>query len=188
MSRFLAVDPWWHRRLLLGLALLTLLVPAAARAQGKAEKPATEAESQAESQEGVIAPLPTLEGIDEILEGEEAILSGGGATYDPADRRDPFKSLKVSAEEAKKKGPRPDGIPGLMIDEIVLSGIIKTKRGFLAQIQAANQQKSFLLKAGDQLFDGDVIRISAKEVVFKQNVQDPTALKPFREVVKSLEP
>jgi len=41
---------------------------------------------------------------------------------------------------------------------------------------------------GDQLFDGDVIRIGAQEVVFKQIVSDPTALKPFREVTKRLSP
>ena len=53
---------------------------------------------------------------------------------------------------------------------------------------AANQKKSFLLKEGDQLYDGDVVSINRGEVVFKQIVQDPTALKPFREVVKSLNP
>ena len=184
MSSARSVEQRRCRGLMAGLLAGLLIFPLASPAQEQGEAPSAEDEQD----QGVIAPLPTLEGIDEILEGEEAIFAGDGATYDPADRRDPFKSLKVSAEEAKRKGPRPEGIPGLMIDEIVLSGIIKTKRGFLAQIQAANQQKSFLLKAGDQLFDGDVIRITAREVVFKQNVQDPTALKPFREVVKSLEP
>jgi len=33
-----------------------------------------------------------------------------------------------------------------------------------------------------------VVSINHNEVVFKQVVQDPTALKPFREVVKSLNP
>jgi hypothetical protein len=47
---------------------------------------------------------------------------------------------------------------------------------------------SVLLKEGDQLYDGDVVSINRAEVVFKQIVQDPTALKPFREVVKSLNP
>ena len=56
----------------------------------------------------------------------------------------------------------------------------------MAQVQAGNKQKSFLLKEGDQLFDGDVVSIAKDEVVFKQIVQDPTALKPFREVVKKL--
>ncbi len=58
----------------------------------------------------------------------------------------------------------------------------------MAQVKAPNQAKSYLLKEGDQLYDGDVVSISHKEVVFKQTVQDPTALKPFREVVKTLSP
>jgi hypothetical protein len=58
----------------------------------------------------------------------------------------------------------------------------------VAQVKAANQAKSYLLKEGDQLYDGDVVSISRAEVVFKQIVQDPTALKPFREVVKNLGP
>ena len=75
-----------------------------------------------------------------------------------------------------------------MIDEIDLKGIWKTAKGYVAQIVATNQKKTYLLKEGDQLYDGDVVSISHAEVVFKQIVQDPTALKPFREVVKSLNP
>lgn len=130
------------------------------------------------------APAPDTGDIDEILEGEEEVLSGsGGFTYDPGNRRDPFKSLLTGPEKAER-GPRPEGIPGLLIDEIELLGIWRTPRGYVAQIRASN--KSFLLREGDQLFDGDVVTIQKNEVVFKQQVQDPTALKPFREVVKNL--
>jgi hypothetical protein len=137
---------------------------------------------------GVLTPLPDLEDIDEIFEAEEEILAGAGDTYDPGDRRDPFKSLLVVTDQPALEGPRPEGIPGLLIDEIVLSGIYRTKNGYIAQVQAADRQKSYLLKVGDQLFDGDVIAINRNEVVFRQNVQDPTALKPFREVVRALNP
>lgn len=175
--------------LLVSLSLLTFM------AQSQVEEPPTGASESAEGapQQGavadnIIAPLPTLEEIDAIFEGDDAVLSGGGYTYDPGGRRDPFKSLRISSDTDRNKGPRPEGIPGLLIDEILLSGIIKTRNGFMAQVQSADQQKSYLLKVGDQLFDGDVISISSKEIVFKQNVQDRTALKPFREVVKSLNP
>ena len=126
--------------------------------------------------------------IDQILEGEEEVLSGSGFTYDPGNRRDPFKSLLVEQQAREFRGPRPEGIPGLLIDEIDLTGVWRTSRGFVAQVVASNQKKTFLLKEGDQLYDGDVVSINKKEVVFKQIVQDPTALKPFREVVKSLSP
>ncbi|HRC85573.1 MAG TPA: hypothetical protein PK413_08190 [Thermoanaerobaculia bacterium] len=142
-----------------------------------------------QDQEGsVVSPVPTLGDIDEILEGEDEVLSGGGSTYDPGNRRDPFKSLIIVPDKVKVKGKRPEGIPGLLIDELQLSGIFKTRTGYVAQVQAADRERSYLIKVGDELFDGDVIAISAKEVVFKQNIQDPTALRPFREVVKSLNP
>ena len=116
------------------------------------------------------------------------MLSGSGFTYDPGNRRDPFKSLLVAPDRPEFRGPRPEGIPGLLIDEIDLTGIFRTGKGYVAQVEAANQKKSYLLKEGDQLYDGDVVSINHNEVVFKQVVQDPTALKPFREVVKSLNP
>lgn len=131
---------------------------------------------------------PDLGNIDEILQGEEEVLSGGSFSYDPGNRRDPFKSLLAAPDRPELRGPRPEGIPGLLIDEIALTGIFRTPKGFVAQVKAANQNKSYLLKEGDQLYDGDVVSINRTEVVFKQIVQDPTALKPFREVVKSLNP
>ena len=60
--------------------------------------------------------------------------------------------------------------------------------GPIVQIQSLGQETSYLLRPGDQLWDGDVVSISFEEVIFKQSVNDPTALKPFREVVKRLEP
>ena len=104
----------------------------------------------------------------------------------------PARSVQVAAggagREPEFRGPRPEGVPGLLIDEIDLTGIFHTSKGFVAQVVASNQKKSYLLKEGDQLYDGDVVSINKNEVVFKQVVQDPTALKPFREVVKSLNP
>ena len=91
-------------------------------------------------------------------------------------------------EEPNLGGPRPDGLPGLLIDEIDLTGIFRTSKGYVAQVKPSNQTRSYLLKEGDQLYDGDVVSINRNEVIFKQIVQDPTALKPFREVVKTLNP
>jgi len=144
---------------------------------------------QGETKPGEAPAEPDLGDIDEILQGEEEVLSGsGGFTYDPGNRRDPFKSLLAAPDLPQFRGPRPEGVPGLLIDEIGLTGIFKTSKGFVAQVVATNQKKSYLLKEGDQLYDGDVVSINHDEIVFKQVVQDPTALKPFREVVKSLNP
>lgn len=129
-----------------------------------------------------------LADIDEILAGEEEMLTGLVYTYDPGNRRDPFKSLLAARDRNTIRGPRPDGIPGLLIDEIDLTGIFITSEGPVAQILSADKNESYLLREGDQLYDGDVISISISEMVFRQVVDDPTAIKPFREVVKQLNP
>ena len=175
------------------ILLACLLLPAlgalafaqAPQSSPSAPPPAADPNAPPPSDEGCLgAPSPDTGDIDEILEGEEEVLSGsGGFTYDPGNRRDPFKSLLTGPEKVER-GPRPEGIPGLLIDEIQLLGIWRTPRGYVAQVRASN--KSWLLREGDQLFDGDVVNIQKNEVVFKQQVQDPTALKPYREVVKNL--
>jgi hypothetical protein len=133
------------------------------------------------------SPPPQAD-IDSILAAEEEMLAGAGYSYDPGARRDPFKSLLSAREPAELRGPRPDGIPGLLIDEIDLTGIFVTSEGRVAQVVSPEQDRSHLLREGDQLYDGDVVRISQDSVVFKQILDDPTALKPFREVQKQLNP
>src|SRR5436189_2008331 len=88
--------------------------------------------------------------------------------------------------EAMAPAPRPDGIPGLLIDEIQLTGIFRTTKGYVAQVRSGT--KSYLLREGDQLFDGDVVAIAKEEAVFKQLIQDPASPKPYREVVMTLRP
>ena len=162
---------------------------AAASPDGSAQDGSAQDEgAQDDAAQGTAGDEEDVPDIDQILEDDEAVLGGGGYTYDPGDRRDPFKSLLQARENDQPQGPRPEGIPGLLIDEITISGIFHTSRGWVAQVQAANQNKSYLIKVDDQLYDGDVLSISRNEVVFKQIVQDPTALKPFREVVKKLNP
>ena len=130
---------------------------------------------------------PTAD-IDSIFATEEEMLAGGGYSYDPGERRDPFKSLLQARESAELQGPRPEGIPGLLIDEIDLTGVFVTPDGPVAQVVSPEQDRSYLLREGDQLYDGDVVQISQDSVVFKQILDDPTALKPFREVQKQLNP
>jgi len=168
------------------IALIVLAAAWTALAQQPAAPPA--APPSQEAKPGEEGPALDPADIDEILQGEEEVLSGSGFSYDPGNRRDPFKSLLVAPDRPEFRGPRPEGVPGLLIDEIGLTGIFRTSKGYVAQVVAANQKKSYLLKEGDQLYDGDVVSINGREIVFKQIVQDPTALKPFREVVKSLNP
>ena len=78
--------------------------------------------------------------------------------------------------------------PGFLIDEIKLQGVIRTKQQGLIGMIDGPDNRSYLLKIGDKVLDGEVIRITPSSVVFRQEVNDPTRIERFREVVKDLSP
>jgi len=127
--------------------------------------------------------------VDDLLAQDEEVLASPDAySYDPGARRDPFRSLLQKRTQEEVRQERPEGVPGLLIAELTIDGIFVLDEGPVAQVRSASESTSFLLRPGDELWDGDVVRITLYEVVFKQNVDDPTVLKPFREVVKRLNP
>ena len=105
-------------------------------------------------------------------------------TYEVGGRRDPFRSLLVR-NPSERERVRPPGLGGVMVDELELQGTIKVKQGWVAMMRVPDN-KSHLIRKGTTLFDGEVTDVSATEVTFRQNVNDPTNPKPFRDVVKSL--
>jgi type IV pilus assembly protein PilP len=107
--------------------------------------------------------------------------------YDPQGRRDPFQSL-IGPTPKLQPGQRPEGVPGLLIDELKLQGIVRTKQQGLIAMVAGPDNKSYLVHVGDKTLDGEVIRITPTQLVFRQEVNDPTRIERFREVVKDLIP
>jgi hypothetical protein len=168
---------WLWGAMALGLGLFGSLV-APAQEGGTAE--------DGLSEEAPAAPELDVEG---LLAEDQAVFAGRGYGYDPADRRDPFRSLLNPQSRAEQEqGPRPDGILGLLIGEIDLTGVFVLPEGPVAQVQTSDRDRSYLLRAGDRLYDGNVVSVSLEELVFRQILDDPTALTPFREVVKRLNP
>ena len=106
--------------------------------------------------------------------------------YDPQGRRDPFQSL-IGPAPKLQPGQRPAGVPGFLIDEMKLQGIVKTRQGLVAMINGPDN-KGYLIRVGDKVLDGEVIRITPSSVTFRQEVNDPTRIERFREVVKELSP
>jgi Tfp pilus assembly protein PilP len=121
--------------------------------------------------------------LQEILE-EPA--TGETYHYDPQGRRDPFQSL-VGPAPKLQPGQRPPGVPGFLIDEMKLQGVVKTKQGLVGMINGPDN-KGYLIHVGDKVLDGEVIRITPSSVVFRQEVNDPTRIERYREVVKDLSP
>jgi type IV pilus assembly protein PilP len=106
--------------------------------------------------------------------------------YDPQGRRDPFRSL-IGPTPRLEPGQRPPGVPGFLIDEIKLQGVFRTRAGMTGMINGPDN-KGYTLRVGDKVLDGEVIRITPTGVVFRQEVNDPTRIERYREVVKDLSP
>lgn len=106
-------------------------------------------------------------------------------TYNPEGRRDPFISLLGRGSDPKSQGARPAGVPGLLINEINVKGIVRNISGFVALIQGPDN-KTYVVKAGDRLMDGTVKSIVQDAVVFSQDVNDPLSLVKQKEIRKSL--
>ena len=154
------------------LLLLFLGVASALTAQTPAPTPAP------------AAPPPAESPGQAMLEADESAMSGRSYSYDPAGRRDPFRSL-LSRPDNRNLGQRPPGVAGISIDDVVVQGIWRTRGGFIAQVRATDN-KSYLLRSGDLLYDGEVTRVAQNEVTFRQNLNDPQSVKPFRDVTKQL--
>jgi Tfp pilus assembly protein PilP len=106
-------------------------------------------------------------------------------TYDPSGRRDPFVSLVGRGSVQDPTGARPAGVPGMLINEISVKGIMKERNGFVALVQGPDR-KTYAIRSGQRLFDGSVKTITQDTVVFSQDVNDPLSLVKQKEVRKTL--
>lgn len=112
-----------------------------------------------------------------------------GYNYDPSGRRDPFISLvrRTTAAVGTSATMRPRGVAGLGTDEIVVRGLMQGGQGWKAVVKGIDN-RSYTLKAGDELLDGKVKAVTAEGLIVLQNVNDPMSTAKTREVKKLLRP
>jgi Tfp pilus assembly protein PilP len=122
--------------------------------------------------------------VERILKGDEAVEAGQGFTYDPAGRRDPFRSLLVG--QLKAEHAHLPGLRGMGVEEIKLTGIFKLPEGYVGMVEGTDNM-SYLIRPGTVLYDGTVESIEEGKVVFRLQVADQKSLKPYREVVRTLQ-
>jgi hypothetical protein len=107
-------------------------------------------------------------------------------TYDPLGRRDPFIDLLIGI---KAKGPTtPKG--ALTVGDAKVVGITQGKEGYTAIIVGADNKARFM-KAGDKLYDGQIISIEKDKVIFRQDFTEENPAAPglrSKEVEKRLNP
>jgi Tfp pilus assembly protein PilP len=110
---------------------------------------------------------------------------GGGFTYDPQGRRDPFVSLLLRGNDPRSTVNRAPGLPGVLIGELTVKGIVRDRSGFIAMVQAPDN-KTYIVRPGEKLMDGSVKSITPDTVVFSQDVSDPLSPVKQREIRKSV--
>jgi len=157
------------RTLMLALAFVSSLgAPLVAQAPkpGPAPAPAVDAAQPAPQ------PLPPLDSF----------------TYNPEGRRDPFVSL-LAARTGERRGghtgPEGLGLAGLGTDEISVRGVLQSASGYVAMVQGPDN-KTYVARQNDKLFDGVIKAITAQGLVILQDVNDPLSLVKQKEVRKML--
>ena len=168
MTRMRAVTP--VLALLIGVAGL----PVALVARGSAQPP-----TAPESVPAVAEPEP-VPAVTETVEQPELY------SYDSGGRRDPFVSLLARGADLPSDRERPDGLVGLSVNEVALRGVVLSDGAYLAVLEAPDN-RTYIVRADDRLFDGSVKEIAADGIVFLQEVNDPLALVSVREVRKGLQ-
>ena len=159
--------------------ILIVLVAASVPAFSVVENTAVQAQEL--SGEGNQSP----EAVEKILEQQEQLLRGQQFSYDPEDRRDPFRSLFAKVEFEKE---RPPGVSGMLVDEIDLAGIVQDGSGGDVAFFTGSDNKGYFMRVGERVYDGTLIAIDARKgaVTFRQQIDDPRQIKPYRDVIRRL--
>ena len=125
--------------------------------------------------------------VEAILEQHEQLLRGQRFIYDPGDRRDPFLSLDVVRQGDT---PRPPGIEGMAVEEIDLTGIVEDSGGGNVAYFTGSDNRGYFLRIGQRVYKATMVAIDpiSGSVTFRQQVDDPRQIKPYRDVVRKLVP
>jgi hypothetical protein len=97
--------------------------------------------------------------------------------------RDPFQSLLNVSKSAGAN--LPPGKAGLVIASIRVDGAIKSQSGMIAVVSNP-EQRTYFVREGDRLYDGEVEKINLDGVVFRESTKDAFGKPVEREVTKRL--
>ena len=135
--------------------------------------------------DGLSAPQESTTEVSPLSPEDAAVEQDEVFVYDSEGRRDPFVSLFNRGTELPALGERPTGVAGLTVNEVALRGIVLSEGIYIAVLQAPDTT-TYIVRSGEQLYDGSVQSITADAVIFTQEVNDPLSLVKEREVRVSL--
>jgi len=100
-------------------------------------------------------------------------------------RRDPFESLIGHDKSAGDGKVLPPGKAGLQVSTLRLDGVVKAPNGMIAVVSNP-QSRTYFLREGDQLYDGQVEKIAMDGVSFHEMGKDAFGKPVERQVNKRI--
>ena len=107
--------------------------------------------------------------------------------YDSRGRRDPFVNPvpKPKPTDAIVQIPRPKGLPGVMISEAQIAGIVWSHEAEMNRaVITAPGGRTYFARKGDALFDGEIKNIERDKVIFQLKAKDRDGNSTVEEVVR----
>jgi hypothetical protein len=173
------------------LAMSCCLVPASwGQAAGQATAPATAPKvAPAPATAAKTAPATAPKAAHKKKAPAAKAQSSAGAPDAKSEsvvaKRDPFMPL---VNEKRTGGPAlPPGKAGLVIATVRVDGTVKAASGMLAVVTNPDQ-RTYFIREGDRLYDGDVEKIGLDGVTFKENSKDAFGKPVERLVTKRIYP
>jgi hypothetical protein len=156
--------------------------PATAKAATKttapkaaAKKTTTVSVNQPKAKEPAVAVEDKKNPVDPKKDDHKISMAGG--------RRDPFLSPVVN--HSMGGSGCSTGKRCLAVDQIALTGIVKSDAGMIAVVVNA-MNKAYFLRENDPVFNGYVVKITGDSIIFKETMQDKLGKSFTREVTKKI--
>jgi hypothetical protein len=78
-----------------------------------------------------------------------------------------YRAQKMAAANAHVAPPKPTSV--LLLNEMQVTGIFRTPRGFAAMIEATPIKLSYVIYPGESFFDGQLVAIEETRLVFRRD-------------------
>jgi hypothetical protein len=150
--------------------------PKASTTKTKAKKTTAVAVDKPRQPKTAVAVEDKKNPVDPKKDAHKSISMAGG-------RRDPFLSPVVN--HSMGGSGCSTGKRCLAVDQIALTGIVKSEAGMIAVVINA-MNKAYFLRENDPVFNGYVVKITGDSIVFKETLQDKLGKSFTREVTKKI--
>jgi len=148
-----------NKLVIVALIIATAVLTLSTYAQDQDKPAAQQAAQQDETKKNEAQAKEDKNSVEEEIMGTDFV-------YKPQGRRDPFWDL-LKGKSVKIKREAKEGIAGLLIDELELEGIIYNQGKYIALFKGPDG-RPYDVRVGDNVYDGEIIKIDAVSVVFKR--------------------